>query len=51
MSNACDVCAELDCLLSLADASRTYNYTRPFMVEEDVIHVVQGRHVFLTVAL
>ncbi|KAG6890840.1 hypothetical protein C0995_003273 [Termitomyces sp. Mi166 len=41
---ACHVCAELDCLLSFAEASRTYNYRRPVMVEENIIDIFQGRH-------
>ncbi|KAH8825333.1 DNA mismatch repair protein MutS [Flagelloscypha sp. PMI_526] len=41
---ACDICAELDCLLSLANASIAYNYRRPKIVDEDVIEIVQGRH-------
>ncbi|EFI27156.1 DNA mismatch repair protein Msh5 [Coprinopsis cinerea okayama7 len=44
MSNACDVCAELDCLLSLAQASRTNNYVRPEIVQDSVIEIVGGRH-------
>ena len=43
MLKACEVCAELDCLLSFAQASRTNNYVRPDMVEENVIDIVQGR--------
>ncbi|KAG6868980.1 hypothetical protein C0993_006502 [Termitomyces sp. T159_Od127] len=43
ISQACHACAELDCLLSFADASRTYNYRRPVMVEENVIDIYQGR--------
>jgi DNA mismatch repair protein MSH5 len=45
MAVACDVCAELDCLLAFAEASRTYNYRRPTMVSESVIDVTQGRFV------
>lgn len=44
MSHACDACAELDCLLSFAEASRMYNYQRPHMVEENIIDIYQGRH-------
>ncbi|KAF7981474.1 hypothetical protein HWV62_33515 [Athelia sp. TMB] len=44
MENACDVCAELDVLLSFAEASRAYDYRRPRMVEESVIDIVGGRH-------
>lgn len=45
MGHACDVTAELDVLLSFAEASRTYNYQRPQMVGEPVIDIVQGRYV------
>ncbi|KAL0961433.1 hypothetical protein HGRIS_006378 [Hohenbuehelia grisea] len=41
---ACDVCAELDCLLAFASASRAYDYRRPCMVEANTIHIIQGRH-------
>lgn len=44
MSHACDACAELDCLLSFAEASRMYNYQRPHMVEENIIDIYQGRY-------
>jgi DNA mismatch repair protein MSH5 len=44
MSHACDVCAELDCLLSFAEASRMYDYRRPQMVEENIIDITQGRY-------
>jgi DNA mismatch repair protein MSH5 len=43
MSHACDVCAELDCLLAFADVSRSYDYRRPEMVEDNIIDIVQGR--------
>ncbi|KAJ3525628.1 hypothetical protein NM688_g8376 [Phlebia brevispora] len=44
MTLACDICAELDCLLSFAQASRTYDYHRPVMSEENIIDIRQGRH-------
>jgi len=44
MGHACDVCAELDCLLSFAEASRAYNYVRPRMSEENIIDIKRGRH-------
>lgn len=43
VSSACDVCAELDCLLSFAEATRAYDYTRPEMVDENMIEIIQGR--------
>ncbi|KAF8073753.1 DNA mismatch repair protein MutS [Lyophyllum atratum] len=44
IGQACHVCAELDCLLSFAEASRMYDYHRPHMVEDNVIDINQGRH-------
>lgn len=44
IGHACDVMAELDVLLSFAEASRAYNYHRPQMVDELVIDIVQGRY-------
>ncbi|KAI0061404.1 hypothetical protein BV25DRAFT_1870738 [Artomyces pyxidatus] len=44
MSQACAICAELDCLLSFAEASVAFNYRRPQMTEENVIIIKQGRH-------
>ncbi|KIM43410.1 hypothetical protein M413DRAFT_436269 [Hebeloma cylindrosporum] len=41
---ACDVCAELDCLLSFAEASQLYEYQRPQMVDQNIIEIIQGRH-------
>ncbi|KDR82897.1 hypothetical protein GALMADRAFT_220895 [Galerina marginata CBS 339.88] len=41
---ACDVCAELDCLLSFAEASGLYGYQRPEMVHENITEIIQGRH-------
>ncbi|KAJ3150451.1 MutS protein msh5 [Geranomyces michiganensis] len=39
-----EVCAELDCILSLADAAQKYDYSRPDMTEESVLEIVKGRH-------
>ncbi|KIK45627.1 hypothetical protein CY34DRAFT_22463 [Suillus luteus UH-Slu-Lm8-n1] len=44
MRQACDICAELDCLLAFAEASRAYNYCRPQMSEDSIIDIDQGRH-------
>jgi DNA mismatch repair protein MSH5 len=43
LTQICDVCAELDCLISFAQAARTYNFTMPDMCEENVIKIVKGR--------
>ena len=45
IAKACDACAELDCLLSFAEASRIYDYHRPVMTEDNVIQIKQGRFV------
>ncbi|KAH9846354.1 muts domain V-domain-containing protein [Lenzites betulinus] len=44
IARACDICAELDCLLSFAAASRAQDYRRPRMTEMNVINIKQGRH-------
>lgn len=44
INRVCDVFAELDCLLSFAEASISFNYRRPEMVNENIIRIVQGRH-------
>ncbi|KAG1801295.1 DNA mismatch repair protein MutS [Suillus subaureus] len=44
MRHTCDVCAELDCLLAFAEASRAYNYCRPQISEDPIIDIDQGRH-------
>ncbi|KAF9476534.1 hypothetical protein BDN70DRAFT_863087 [Pholiota conissans] len=41
---SCDVCAELDCLLSFAQASRIYDYRCPKMVDDNIIELIQARH-------
>jgi DNA mismatch repair protein MSH5 len=44
MGHACDVCAELDVLLSFAEASRAHDYRRHQMVDESVIDIIGGRY-------
>lgn len=43
IASAGDVSAELDCLLSFAEASRLYNFRRPSMIEDNYIEILQGR--------
>lgn len=45
ISVSCDLCAELDCLLSFSEAATTFNFVRPRMSEENVIEIIQGRYV------
>jgi hypothetical protein len=47
ISEACDICAELDCLLCFAEAANLYNYRRPQMSSENVINIKQGRCVLV----
>ncbi|KZV73807.1 hypothetical protein PENSPDRAFT_648571 [Peniophora sp. CONT] len=44
MSKACDICAELDCLICFAKASKAYDYRQPEMSEDNVLIIKQGRH-------
>ncbi|CAH1773170.1 unnamed protein product [Owenia fusiformis] len=39
-----DCAAELDCLITLANCAREYNYTRPQLTQDNIIHVTAGRH-------
>lgn len=43
LTHICDLCAQLDCLLSFAQAARTYNLNMPDMSEDNVIRIVKGR--------
>lgn len=43
IGSVCDICAELDCLLSFAEASKNYNYKQPDMVEDNIIEIIGGR--------
>ncbi|KZT37836.1 hypothetical protein SISSUDRAFT_1114147 [Sistotremastrum suecicum HHB10207 ss-3] len=42
--NIVDVCAEIDCLLSFAEASRAYKYVRPTMTLDNTLDIKGGRH-------
>jgi DNA mismatch repair protein MutS len=42
--NTARALAELDVLLSLAEAALTRGYTKPTLTEEDVIEIEEGRH-------
>ncbi|RDX49897.1 hypothetical protein OH76DRAFT_495372 [Lentinus brumalis] len=44
INHACDVCAELDCLISFAQASQSYDYRKPYMTQDNIIDIKQGRH-------
>ncbi len=40
----CNIVAQLDCLLSFAQASEEYGYQCPVVNDEDIIDIKQGRH-------
>ena len=44
LSEFADIVAELDVLLSFADAARRFDYVRPQLVMDPMVEVVQGRH-------
>ncbi|KAH9932680.1 DNA mismatch repair protein MutS [Epithele typhae] len=44
MGHACDVCAELDCLISFSSATRAYEYRRPIIASDNIIDIKNGRH-------
>lgn len=39
-----NISSELDCVLSLAEAAKRLNYSRPVLTEERVIKIKEGRH-------
>lgn len=51
IGNVCDICAELDCLLSFAEASNNHNYRQPDMTDDNVIEIIAGRFISLTIRL
>ena len=44
LSEFADIIAELDVLLNFAEIALRFGYVRPELVEEPVLHIVQGRH-------
>ncbi|KAK9428498.1 muts domain V-domain-containing protein [Lipomyces doorenjongii] len=44
LTTCCKWTAELDCLLSFAEAAQLYHYTRPIMTADNIIEIKKGRH-------
>ncbi|KAF2093029.1 hypothetical protein NA57DRAFT_81710 [Rhizodiscina lignyota] len=44
LADCSDVCAELDCLLALAQGARRYNYSRPRVTKKNIVNIEAGRH-------
>ncbi|KAF0974817.1 hypothetical protein FDP41_006291 [Naegleria fowleri] len=40
-----DVCAKLDCILSLTVCSTDFNLSRPRMVQEPILKIIEGRNI------
>lgn len=47
IGHACDVGAELDCLISFSLASRSFDYRRPYMTKDNVTDVKRGWYVYI----
>ena len=45
LNRAVAVAAEVDCLMSLAQAAREHHYTRPLLTKDNVLHIKQGIHI------
>ncbi|KAJ3130217.1 MutS protein msh5, partial [Physocladia obscura] len=39
-----ETCAELDCLLALAESAQKYDFVRPQVVDADILEITDGRH-------
>ena len=44
LSRAVALAAEVDCLISLAQAARDHGYCRPTLTEDNVLHIKQGTY-------
>ena len=44
IQNNAHIIAQIDCLLCFANNARTYNYHRPTLVNEPILHIKAGRH-------
>jgi DNA mismatch repair ATPase MutS len=42
LARAVALAAEVDCLISLAQVARDFNYCRPVLTEDNVLHIKQG---------
>ncbi|KAJ7535261.1 hypothetical protein O6H91_12G025400 [Diphasiastrum complanatum] len=48
---AAAVIAELDCLLSFSISACEYNYNRPYLTDDDIIYIKNGRHALQELAV
>ena len=44
LEQASEACAELDCLLALAEGAKRYSFNRPRMTQDNVLQIEEGRH-------
>ncbi|KAG9520158.1 hypothetical protein KCU93_g7807, partial [Aureobasidium melanogenum] len=45
LTAASDVCAEIDCILALAQGARNHNLVRPRLTESNILDIRGGRHI------
>ncbi|KAK6006420.1 hypothetical protein QM012_006830 [Aureobasidium pullulans] len=45
LTTASDVCAEIDCILALAQGARNHNLVRPRLTESNILDIRGGRHI------
>ncbi|KAG9540658.1 hypothetical protein KCU71_g19642, partial [Aureobasidium melanogenum] len=45
LTTASDVCAEIDCVLALAQGARNHNLVRPRLTESNILDIRGGRHI------
>ncbi|KAI4729264.1 hypothetical protein E4T49_02943 [Aureobasidium sp. EXF-10728] len=45
LTTVSDVCAEIDCILALAQGARNHNLVRPRLTESNILNIRGGRHI------
>ncbi|TIA61527.1 hypothetical protein D6C77_03421 [Aureobasidium pullulans] len=45
LTTASDICAEIDCILALAQGARNHNLVRPRLTESNILDIRGGRHI------
>ncbi|KAM3960852.1 mutS protein homolog 5 [Aphomia sociella] len=44
LADVIDMCAELDCLITISKVCKEHNFVRPIMTDEKIISIKQGKH-------
>ncbi|KEQ73926.1 mismatch repair protein 5 [Aureobasidium namibiae CBS 147.97] len=45
LTSASDICAEIDCIMALAQGARNHNLVRPRLTESNILDIRGGRHI------